>query len=156
MFRPRIPAQIKQAVLESSHGHCYLCGQSTADSQIAFDHMIPLSRGGADSVDNLRAVHYSCNGSKASKTPCEFWKWLLYYRKGWRNIGRDFRPNLCSDEYARTMIALTERWEAAMLAGWDDTICQTQNATIPEKDVWLRVSQPVPMPQRIAVIDLNA
>jgi 5-methylcytosine-specific restriction endonuclease McrA len=57
-------------------GYCYLCGQSINKNQVVYDHVIPLSRGGAHSYDNLRAVHRSCNCRKGTKTPLEFYRYL--------------------------------------------------------------------------------
>ena len=52
---------------------CKYCGVR-ADSH---DHIIPLSRGGAHSLDNLQLVCWSCNRAKWTMTEDEF----LEYRK---------------------------------------------------------------------------
>lgn len=45
---------------------CHLCGGEGADS---VDHLIPRSRGGADTLDNLRPAHLSCNQRKGARLP---------------------------------------------------------------------------------------
>ena len=61
-------------LLERDGLTCYLCGednrpdllhiQSTDELWIqrpSFDHLVPLSRGGSDLLDNIRVVHLICN-----------------------------------------------------------------------------------------------
>ena len=43
---------------------CYLCGE-IADT---IDHVIPISRGGTNDIENLRPACYDCNMRKGSKT----------------------------------------------------------------------------------------
>lgn len=56
--------------LLAEHGMvCHICGlpiESRADMH--FDHVIPLSRGGAHSAENIRPAHAFCNLSKGAKT----------------------------------------------------------------------------------------
>lgn len=42
---------------------CHLCGARGATTA---DHVIPRSRGGDDSLDNLRPAHASCNSSRGN------------------------------------------------------------------------------------------
>lgn len=41
-------------------------------SEITFDHLIPLSRGGFDLLENYRLAHLSCNQLKGNMTEEEF------------------------------------------------------------------------------------
>ena len=43
---------------------CHLCGKRGADT---VDHLLPVSKGGNDSSDNLRAAHLSCNASRGNR-----------------------------------------------------------------------------------------
>jgi hypothetical protein len=52
-YRPQIPAAVKQAVWDRDGGRCVLCGTT---EQLQYDHVIPWSKGGADTVENLRLV----------------------------------------------------------------------------------------------------
>jgi 5-methylcytosine-specific restriction endonuclease McrA len=35
------------------------------------DHVIPVSKGGSDTFDNVRAAHNSCNRRRGVKDPCQ-------------------------------------------------------------------------------------
>lgn len=48
---------------------CWICGgQATADDPFTADHLIPLSKGGTHSADNLAAAHRSCNSRRGAKS----------------------------------------------------------------------------------------
>lgn len=49
------------------HDICYLCGGKVKKSERHLDHVIPLSRGGAHSEDNIRVTHARCNLKKGTK-----------------------------------------------------------------------------------------
>jgi Restriction endonuclease len=66
-----------QKVWDSSSGICYLCGDLITKGTEQYDHVIPLSKRGAHTYDNLRAVHNYCNKRKYNKTPIEFWHMLV-------------------------------------------------------------------------------
>lgn len=52
---------------------CYLCdGPFASLKDITIDHWEPLSKGGADSLDNYRLAHDKCNSLKRDMTPQEF------------------------------------------------------------------------------------
>ncbi len=49
---------------------CYLCGfEIETVEDASWDHIIPLSKGGKDSEDNLALTHYSCNSEKGDLSP---------------------------------------------------------------------------------------
>ncbi len=52
-------------------GHCYYCGAPVFGAY-HLDHKQPLSRGGADKLDNLCIACPFCNSSKKDKTEQEF------------------------------------------------------------------------------------
>jgi 5-methylcytosine-specific restriction endonuclease McrA len=61
-------------VIGRGYPPCHLCGQSIDYSLRAphpasfeVDHIIPLSRGGADTLANLAASHRACNRAKRDK-----------------------------------------------------------------------------------------
>lgn len=52
---------------------CALCKiPFNSMKEITFDHIIPMSRGGIDELDNLQLVHLHCNHAKADMLPEEF------------------------------------------------------------------------------------
>jgi hypothetical protein len=59
-----IPKEIKNEVWERDKGRCAKCG-SILD--LEFDHIIPFSKGGANSVGNLQILCSRCNKKKANK-----------------------------------------------------------------------------------------
>ncbi len=62
--RPPIPQEIVDAVYRRDKGRCVKCG-STQNLQL--DHIIPFSKGGATSVENLQLLCQKCNLEKSNK-----------------------------------------------------------------------------------------
>ncbi|MEV0734055.1 HNH endonuclease [Polymorphospora sp. NPDC050346] len=59
-----VPQHVKTQVWQRDGGACVECG---ATSYLEFDHVIPLSRGGATSVQNLQILCRACNLRKADR-----------------------------------------------------------------------------------------
>ena len=57
--------RIRQQVARRDKHVCQYCGEATRDGEV--DHIIPLSGGGTDALDNLAWSCASCNRSKGSK-----------------------------------------------------------------------------------------
>lgn len=58
---------------------CFICEKPFVSiKDITFDHLLPLSKGGFDEIDNYRLAHSECNQLKADMTPEEF----LQFQKG--------------------------------------------------------------------------
>lgn len=64
--RIKIPAKIKNEVYRLSGGVCPICGLPLSKYKYTVDHKIPLSRGGTNELENLRAVHHECNRLKGN------------------------------------------------------------------------------------------
>lgn len=63
--RQTIPAEVKKEVYQRDGGRCAICG---AESDLHFDHIVPLAKGGAaTSVDNLRLLCGKHNRSKGAR-----------------------------------------------------------------------------------------
>lgn len=62
--RRSIPQDIKIAVSVRDGGRCRQCG---ATHQLHFDHVIPVSRGGANTPANIQLLCGSCNRAKSAK-----------------------------------------------------------------------------------------
>jgi 5-methylcytosine-specific restriction endonuclease McrA len=50
---------------------CQFCGAVFPSSELTLDHVVPRSRGGRSSWENLVACCYRCNNSKGDRTPEE-------------------------------------------------------------------------------------
>ncbi|MCJ7557681.1 MAG: HNH endonuclease [Gammaproteobacteria bacterium] len=62
--------RLRQIVKRRDGSICQYCGEETLDGHV--DHIIPLSRGGTDSIDNLLWSCAFCNISKGAKPLDEF------------------------------------------------------------------------------------
>jgi hypothetical protein len=62
--RAAIPEHILEAVFQRDGGQCVLCG---AADELQFDHILHHSKGGADSIDNLRLLCRACNQRRGSR-----------------------------------------------------------------------------------------
>jgi 5-methylcytosine-specific restriction endonuclease McrA len=62
----------RRGVLRRDEFRCAYCGRSAS----TIDHVVPRSRGGADSWENLVACCLACNNAKSDRTPREM-GWTL-------------------------------------------------------------------------------
>jgi 5-methylcytosine-specific restriction endonuclease McrA len=56
-----IPADVRKAVYERDGGKCVRCGNTNA---LQYDHILPFSKGGASTVENLQLLCANCNSEK--------------------------------------------------------------------------------------------
>jgi hypothetical protein len=61
-----VPREIMLKVVRRDDHVCQLCHKYVPDNEVEFDHVIPFSRGGATSVENIRLLCASCNRKKSS------------------------------------------------------------------------------------------
>lgn len=67
LTRRTLPVEAWRQFLEA-HGHkCYLCDRPLTAATMTVDHVLPLSRGGPDTLDNLKPCCVTCNLEKASR-----------------------------------------------------------------------------------------
>lgn len=64
------PADIKRQY-EAQKGHCYYC-DCELNGKYETDHVIPISRGGSDGMENIVIACPPCNLSKGDKLPSEW------------------------------------------------------------------------------------
>src|SRR5881392_778472 len=57
----------RKNILMRDHSCCQYCGQQFAPSELTLDHVVPRSRGGQSTWDNLVASCKVCNGKKRNR-----------------------------------------------------------------------------------------
>ena len=55
------------AILERDKSICHMCLEVVEPEDLHFDHVIPVSKGGEHSMDNIKVCHKICNLQKAAK-----------------------------------------------------------------------------------------
>ena len=61
----------RKNILLRDRNTCQFCGEALPASELTLDHVMPRSRGGRSSWENLVASCYSCNNRKGDRTPEE-------------------------------------------------------------------------------------
>lgn len=61
-----IPREVMLKVVRRDNYICQECHKLVPDNEIEFDHVIPFSKGGPTTVDNLRLLCRSCNREKSN------------------------------------------------------------------------------------------
>ena len=62
-----IPQDVKTAVWQRDGGKCVHCGASGPGACLEYDHDIPHSKGGANTLSNVQLLCRKCNGEKGDK-----------------------------------------------------------------------------------------
>jgi 5-methylcytosine-specific restriction endonuclease McrA len=69
---PRVNRAVsRRSIMLRDRHTCQYCQRLFAPKALTLDHVIPRSRGGASSWENLVAACYECNNRKADRTPAE-------------------------------------------------------------------------------------
>ena len=65
--RDGISPKLRFEVLKRDKYVCQYCGACGPDVELEIDHIIPVSRGGTDDIDNLKTACFRCNRGKGDK-----------------------------------------------------------------------------------------
>ena len=68
--RALMTSNLRKSILERDGYTCQKCGASQKNEPnllLEVDHIIPISKGGITSVENLQTLCWRCNRSKGSK-----------------------------------------------------------------------------------------
>lgn len=61
----------RRGILSRDHYACQYCGITPSRKELTLDHVLPRSRGGKTTWENVVAACKKCNGRKGSRTPEE-------------------------------------------------------------------------------------
>ncbi len=73
----RVQRKELRKALVARTGHCAYCGRpfvhtsNRNNSRPTLDHVVPLSKGGKHTIDNLAVICFSCNSLKGNRSPHE-------------------------------------------------------------------------------------
>jgi 5-methylcytosine-specific restriction endonuclease McrA len=70
--KARIPLNLRRRIIERDGYYCVYCDEDLRDAEIHMDHVIPESKGGPTSYDNLQVTCRKCNLAKGVLTESEF------------------------------------------------------------------------------------
>ena len=70
--KARIPLHLRRRVLERDGLYCVYCDEDLTDKEIHMDHVIPESKGGSTTFDNLQVTCRKCNLAKGVLSESEF------------------------------------------------------------------------------------
>lgn len=73
----------RQALLHEYANRCCYCGKKGDKAQLTIDHIIPKSKGGGDSWNNLVLACETCNALKSDRTPEEAGMKFYSYHEKW-------------------------------------------------------------------------
>lgn len=95
----------RKNIIKRDGNKCQYCGKKNVEMTI--DHIIPKSRGGEDTWENLIAACVRCNNRKGNRTPEEAQmpllskpfkpNHLLFLKQNYGNIEENWRPFLYMD-----------------------------------------------------------
>ncbi|GAB4529948.1 MAG: HNH endonuclease [Anaerolineae bacterium] len=76
VYYVRIPYRVslpltRRTVLARDHYTCQYCGSQPPRKELTVDHILPRSRGGHTTWDNVVTACQRCNGRKGNRTPDE-------------------------------------------------------------------------------------
>ncbi len=85
MTRRTIPQEERKIVYKKCCGHCAYCGKEIMYKQMQVDHLVPLRKGGTDSIENYLPACRQCNHYKSTYDIEQFRKELGLIKKRLRN-----------------------------------------------------------------------
>lgn len=66
--REHIPARLRHEVFKRDNYRCRECGATNKETTLEIDHIVPVSKGGSNSLSNLQTLCKKCNRAKHART----------------------------------------------------------------------------------------
>ena len=66
--REHIPARLRHEVFRRDNYRCRECGATNKETTLEIDHIVPVSKGGTNSLSNLQTLCKKCNRAKHTRT----------------------------------------------------------------------------------------
>jgi len=70
--KQHIPLNLRRRIIERDGLHCVYCDEDLSSAEIHMDHVIPESRGGHTTYNNLQVTCRKCNLAKGTLSEEEF------------------------------------------------------------------------------------
>lgn len=70
--RKRYSEEQRREIYKKSGGCCQLCGRKISFTEMTVDHIMPISKGGSNDMDNTEATCRICNQFKSNIFPDQF------------------------------------------------------------------------------------
>jgi len=67
LARESVERIVPLVILERDDGVCGICGGDVDPQDFHIDHIVPVSKGGTHTYDNVQVAHPSCNSRKSAK-----------------------------------------------------------------------------------------
>jgi len=61
-----VPRDVMLKIVRRDGQICQKCNEPVSDDEVEFDHLIPFSKGGESTTENLRLIHKDCNRRKGN------------------------------------------------------------------------------------------
>ena len=71
-LKQHIPLNLRRRVIERDGIHCVYCDDDLSNAEIHMDHVIPESKGGTTTYNNLQVTCRKCNLDKGVLSESEF------------------------------------------------------------------------------------
>lgn len=63
-YRKGISLGVRYGILKRDKFRCTICGSDASENRLIVDHIMPVVRGGTNTIDNLRTLCTACNHGK--------------------------------------------------------------------------------------------
>ena len=72
MHRHAVRKAYRRHVFNKQNGKCSMCGQKLSYLKFTIDHIVPVSKGGKNTLENMEAMCDTCNRMKADMLKQDF------------------------------------------------------------------------------------